>query len=161
SNFATGCNLRSAARLGQMDRTRDGALGGGPGTDRGVDPLTPETTEVPALAPAATVAGGIPAVVRALRHAGGGTRVFPAGRLLLDLNQFQGYDCPGCAWPDPDRHRSVAEFCENGAKAIAEEATRLRVGPEFFSRWSVAELSRRNDYWLGKQGRLTHPMLLT
>jgi molybdopterin-dependent oxidoreductase alpha subunit len=146
-----------------MDRTRDGTLGdgtGGPGTDRGVDPLTPETTEVPTLAPAATVAGGIPAIVSALRHAVGETGVFRAGRLLLDLNQFQGYDCPGCAWPDPDQHRSVAEFCENGAKAIAEEATVRRVGPEFFSRWSVAELSRRNDYWLGKQGRLTHPMVL-
>jgi len=146
-----------------MDRTQEGTLGGGSGgsrADRGVDPLTPETTVAPALAPAATVAGGIPAIVSALRHAVGETGVFRAGRLLLDLNQFQGYDCPGCAWPDPDQHRSVAEFCENGAKAIAEEATVRRVGPEFFSRWSVAELSHRNDYWLGKQGRLTHPMVL-
>src|SRR5690242_1135847 len=126
SNFATGCNLRSAARVGQMDRRREGTLGGGTvgsRTDRGADPLTPETTEAPALAPAATVAGGIPAIVSALRHAVGETGVFRAGRLLLDLNQFQGFDCPGCAWPDPDQHRSVAEFCENGAKAIAEEAT--------------------------------------
>ncbi|HEY1908375.1 MAG TPA: FdhF/YdeP family oxidoreductase [Myxococcaceae bacterium] len=147
-----------------MDRTRDDTPGegtGGPRIDRGVDPLTPETTETPALAPAATVAGGIPAIVSALRHAVGETGVLRAGRLLRDLNQFHGYDCPGCAWPDPDLHRSVAEFCENGAKAIAEEATVRRVDPEFFSRWSVAELSRRNDYWLGKQGRLTHPMLLT
>jgi molybdopterin-dependent oxidoreductase alpha subunit len=146
-----------------MDRTRDDSSGdgaSGSGTDRGVDPLTPETTETPALAPAATVAGGIPAIVSALRHAVGETGLFRAGRLLLDLNQFQGYDCPGCAWPDPDRHRSVAEFCENGAKAIAEEATVRRVGPEFFARWSVAELSRRNDFWLGKQGRLTHPVVL-
>ena len=146
-----------------MDRTRDDSSGGGTGgsgTDRGVDPLTPETTEAPALAPAATVAGGIPAIVSALRHAVGETGVFRAGRLLLDLNQMQGFDCPGCAWPDPDHHRSVAEFCENGAKAIAEEATRLRVGPEFFARWSVAELSRHNDYWLGKQGRISHPVVL-
>ena len=127
-----------------MDRARDGTLGGtgDPGTDRGVNPLTPEGTVAPALAPAATVSGGIPAIVSALRHAVGETGLYRAGRLLLELNQTQGFDCPGCAWPEPDHHRSVAEFCENGAKAIAEEATRRRVGPEFFSRWSVGELSR-------------------
>src|SRR5262249_20238369 len=85
---------------------------------------------------------------------------FRAGRLLLDLNQFQGFDCPGCAWPDPDRHRSFAEFCENGAKAIAEEGTRRRVDPEFFGRWTVEALSRRSDHWLGKQRRLTQPVVL-
>jgi molybdopterin-dependent oxidoreductase alpha subunit len=146
-----------------MDRTRDGTPGDGTGgseTDRGVDALTPEQTESPTLAPAATVAGGIPAIVSALRHAVGETGLYRAGRLLLDLNQTQGFDCPGCAWPDPDHHRSVAEFCENGAKAIAEEATRRRVDPEFFARSSVGELSRHNDYWLGKQGRITHPVVL-
>jgi len=137
-------------RLDEVDRT---------GTDRGVDALTPETVEAPVLAPAATVAGGIPSIVSALRHAVGETGLYRAGRLLLDLNQEQGFDCPGCAWPDPD-HRSFAEFCENGAKAIAEEATRRRVGAEFFARWSVGELSRHNDYWLGKQGRITHPAVL-
>ena len=137
-------------RLDEVDRT---------GTDRGVDALTPETVEAPVLAPAATVAGGIPSIVSALRHAVGETGLYRAGRLLLDLNQAQGFDCPGCAWPDPD-HRSFAEFCENGAKAIAEEATRRRVGAEFFARWSVGELSRHNDYWLGKQGRITHPAVL-
>ncbi len=79
---------------------------------------------------------------------------------MLQLNQFDGYDCPGCAWPDPDAERAVAEFCENGAKAVAEEGTKERVGPEFFARHSVAELSERSDFWLGKQGRLTHPMIL-
>jgi molybdopterin-dependent oxidoreductase alpha subunit len=143
-----------------MDRARDGTPGESSGADRGVQALTPEETVAPALGPAASVSGGIPAIVSALRHAVGETGLYRAGRLLLDLNQTQGFDCPGCAWPDPDHHRSVAEFCENGAKAIAEEATRRRVGPEFFSHWSVAELSRHNDYWLGKQGRITHPVVL-
>ena len=146
-----------------MDRTHDGSLGGGTGpgeTDRGVEALTPERTEAPALAPVATVAGGIPAIVSALKHALGEAGALRGARLLLDLNQVQGFDCPGCAWPDPDHHRSVAEFCENGAKAIAEEGTRRRVDPGFFARWSVAELSRRSDHWLGKQGRLTHPVVL-
>jgi molybdopterin-dependent oxidoreductase alpha subunit len=79
---------------------------------------------------------------------------------LYRLNQFDGTDCPGCAWPDPDEHRSLNEYCENGAKAIAEEATSKRVTPDFFAKWTVAKLSRQSDYWLGHQGRLTHPMVL-
>src|SRR5690606_21975917 len=83
-------------------------------------------------------------------------------RLLARVNQTDGFDCPGCAWPDPEpeQGRSVAEFCENGAKAIAEEGTSRRITPAFFSARSVEELSRESDHWLGSQGRLTHPMLL-
>jgi len=105
-------------------------------------------------------AGGIPAIVSALQHAIGEAGVVRGTKLLRDLNQFAGFDCPGCAWPDPDTHRSMVEFCENGAKAVAEEGTLKRVKPEFFRQWSVAELSRQSDHWLGKAGRLTHPMLL-
>ncbi|MDQ3133545.1 MAG: FdhF/YdeP family oxidoreductase, partial [Acidobacteriota bacterium] len=76
------------------------------------------------------------------------------------VNQRSGFDCPGCAWPEPDGERSMAEFCENGAKAVAEEATTKRVTPDFFRQWSVPALSRQSDMWLGKQGRLTHPMVL-
>lgn len=79
---------------------------------------------------------------------------------LSHLNQFDGFDCPGCAWPDPDQDRSVNEYCENGVKAIAEEATLKRCTPEFFMTWSVADLSGQSDYWLGHQGRLTHPVVL-
>ncbi|WP_034274565.1 FdhF/YdeP family oxidoreductase [Haloechinothrix halophila] len=85
-------------------------------------------------------------------------------RTLPLLNQRAGFDCPGCAWPDPleadgDR-RKPAEFCENGAKAVAEEATTRRVGPDFFARHSVTDLAERTEYWLGQQGRLTQPMIL-
>ena len=79
---------------------------------------------------------------------------------LAHLNQFDGIDCPGCAWPDPDHERSLNEYCENGVKAIAEEATATRCAPEFFRQWSVSDLSKQSDYWLGHQGRLTHPMVL-
>ena len=79
---------------------------------------------------------------------------------LSHLNQFDGTDCPGCAWPDPDHERSLNEYCENGVKAIAEEATSKRCSPEFFAQWSVSDLSKQSDYWLGHQGRLTHPMVL-
>src|SRR3954468_8730761 len=108
----------------------------------------------------ATVAGGVAAVASTVRRALGEAGLIRGTRLLRRLNQFDGYDCPGCAWPDPDGERSSFEFCENGAKAIAEEGTPKRIGPEFFARYSVAELSQRSDYWLGKQGRLTHPMVL-
>src|SRR6516165_10700155 len=79
---------------------------------------------------------------------------------LSRLNQRHGFDCPGCAWPEEHGGRKLAEFCENGAKAVAEEATRRRVTPEFFARHSVAELSAKPEYWLSQQGRLTHPMVL-
>ncbi|WP_232680629.1 FdhF/YdeP family oxidoreductase [Nocardioides sp. R-C-SC26] len=81
-------------------------------------------------------------------------------RTLLRLNQVDGFDCMGCAWPDPEPgHRHTAEFCENGAKAVAEEATLRRVEPDFFARHSLAELDTKTDYWLGQQGRITHPMV--
>ncbi|WP_304610937.1 MULTISPECIES: FdhF/YdeP family oxidoreductase [unclassified Mycolicibacterium] len=76
------------------------------------------------------------------------------------LNQRHGFDCPGCAWPEEHGGRKLAEFCENGAKAVAEEATKRRVTPEFFARHTVAELADKPEYWLSQQGRLTHPMVL-
>ena len=79
---------------------------------------------------------------------------------LRDVNQTTGFDCPGCAWPDPEEKRSVAEFCENGAKAVAHEGTLSRATPALFATHSVEELSRNSDHWLGQQGRLTEPMYL-
>jgi len=102
---------------------------------------------------------GVPAVVNALQISVEQMGVVRSARTLLRVNQKDGFDCPGCAWPEGDK-RHVAEFCENGAKAVAEEATLNRVGPAFFSRHSIAELLEHDDYWLGQQGRLTHPMIL-
>jgi formate dehydrogenase major subunit len=76
---------------------------------------------------------------------------------LLRMNQPEGFDCPGCAWPDP-KHTSSFEFCENGAKAVAWEATAKRCTPEFFADHTVTELRRWSDYDLEMVGRLTHPM---
>ncbi|MDB5098284.1 MAG: oxidoreductase alpha (molybdopterin) subunit [Cyanobacteria bacterium RYN_339] len=103
-------------------------------------------------------AGGIPAVVSSLQHVFGETSLLKGLQALSALNQHGGFDCPSCAWPDPDGHRSIAEFCENGAKAVGEEATEKRVTPEFFAQHPIAELARQEEFWLGKQGRLTHPM---
>ncbi|HEY6909199.1 MAG TPA: FdhF/YdeP family oxidoreductase [Myxococcales bacterium] len=127
---------------------------------RGVRAQPPEDPVPLRRNAAATVAGGFPAVVSSMRHALGEAGLVRGTRLLLALNQVEGFDCPGCAWPDPDHGRTSFEFCENGAKAVAEEGTKERVTPEFFARHSVAELSKQSDLWLGKQGRLTHPMVL-
>ncbi|HEX8142378.1 MAG TPA: FdhF/YdeP family oxidoreductase [Pyrinomonadaceae bacterium] len=109
--------------------------------------------------PVGKVAGGIPAIISTARYAWREMGAVRSLKTLAQLNQKDGFDCPGCAWPDP-LERAATEFCENGAKHVADEATLRRATPEFFEKWSVSELSRQSDYWLGQQGRLTHPMLL-
>jgi molybdopterin-dependent oxidoreductase alpha subunit len=79
-------------------------------------------------------------------------------KTLLSANQPDGFDCPGCAWPDRNHH-STFEFCENGAKAVAAEATARRVTPELFAQYTVSELLEKSDFWLEDQGRLTDPMV--
>ena len=105
-----------------------------------------------------TWAAGVPGVTAALRHSYAQMGVRRTALTLLRVNQKQGFDCPGCAWPEGD-HRHAAEFCENGAKAVAEEATARRVTREFFAEHGVEELAGRSDHWLGQQGRLTEPMV--
>ena len=105
-------------------------------------------------------AAGVPAVLVSLRRGLEQMGVVRTTRTLAKLNQRKGFDCPGCAWPETPGHRKHAEFCENGAKAVAEEATTRRVDPEFFAAHPVADLLEHTDYWLGQQGRLTHPMVL-
>ncbi|MGV9612271.1 FdhF/YdeP family oxidoreductase [Nocardia xishanensis] len=105
-------------------------------------------------------AAGVTAVAVALKRSVEEMGVVRTARTLARLNQVNGFDCPGCAWPEPSGHRRPAEFCENGAKAVAEEATLRTVTPEFFAAHSVAELAGKSGYWLGQQGRLTHPMVL-
>ncbi|MGU3436063.1 FdhF/YdeP family oxidoreductase [Actinomycetes bacterium M1A6_2h] len=105
-------------------------------------------------------AAGVPAVLVSLKRGLEEMGAVRTGRTLFRLNQRNGFDCPGCAWPETPGHRKHAEFCENGAKAVAEEATLRTVGPDFFAEHSLADLSERTDFWLGQQGRLTHPMVL-
>jgi hypothetical protein len=97
-------------------------------------------------------AAGLPAVVSTMRHALGKMGVIRTARTLRVMNQKGGFDCQSCAWPDPDEGRHLAEFCENGAKAVADEAMTARVTPEFFRQWSIADLSNKSDYWLNQAG---------
>jgi anaerobic selenocysteine-containing dehydrogenase len=107
-----------------------------------------------------TKAAGLAGVARALRYVWQHAGVVRGGRGLSQLNRKGGIDCMSCAWPEPDGDRSFAEFCENGAKALAHEMDTRRCGPDFFAAHSVADLSQRSDHWLEQQGRLTHPMVL-
>ena len=106
-------------------------------------------------------AAGIPAVISSVKHVFSEMGVVRGLKALAKLNQKDGFDCPGCAWPDPDDERSpIAEYCENGAKAIAEEATTKTLWADFFAKNSVAELSLLDDYNIGKKGRVAEPMYL-
>ncbi|RAL20264.1 hypothetical protein DL240_17955 [Lujinxingia litoralis] len=102
-------------------------------------------------------AGGLDALISTARNVLEQPGLIRGVRALANVNQTEGFDCPGCAWPDPD-HRSAFEFCENGAKAVADEATRFKVDPAFFENHPISELRERSGHWLNKQGRLTHPM---
>ena len=104
------------------------------------------------------VAAGVPAVAHSVAHSVREMGLRRSLTSLLKVNQVGGFDCPGCAWPDPDR-RSQTEFCENGAKAVAEEATLRRVTRDLFARHSIADLAGRSDHWLGQQGRLAEPVV--
>lgn len=106
-------------------------------------------------------AAGLTAVRVALQRSVAQMGLWRTAKTLSRVNQRDGFDCPGCAWPEQPGGRSRAEFCENGAKAVAEEATRRVAGPEFFGRHPVAELAGRPEHWLSQQGRLSHPMVLT
>jgi molybdopterin-dependent oxidoreductase alpha subunit len=124
-----------------------------------LEPTTPLEATRPRIERPAKVAGGVPAVMSSTRYLLRETHLGVGLKVLASVNQEKGFDCPSCAWPDPE-HRSVVEFCENGARAVLDEATKKRVGPEFFARHSVTELLARSDAWLNAQGRITHPMLL-
>ncbi|AZI58279.1 hypothetical protein EH165_09155 [Nakamurella antarctica] len=112
------------------------------------------------IGPVQDHAAGLKAVGVALKRGVEESGVVRTARSLARLNHRGGFDCPGCAWPDPMGVRRPAEFCENGAKAVAEEATLRTVTPQFFAQHSLADLETKTDYWLGQQGRLTHPMVL-
>jgi molybdopterin-dependent oxidoreductase alpha subunit len=104
---------------------------------------------------------GVPAIVSSFKQMLQYMHVKDAWKAASALNQKGGVDCPGCAWPDPDDERSsLGEYCENGIKAIAEEAHKKKITADFFAEHSVQEIGEWADFEIGKQGRLTQPMLL-
>lgn len=113
------------------------------------------------LKPPKAWAAGVPAVIHSLDQLVLNASVLRGGRALFSMNQFDGFDCPSCAWPDPDDERSrLGEYCENGAKALAEEATSKKIGAEFFRENSVYDLAKLTDFEISQLGRLAEPMYL-
>jgi molybdopterin-dependent oxidoreductase alpha subunit len=130
-------------------------------SDKKPNAENPEQFENLKLTKPKDVAAGIPAVISSVKHVFGEMDPVRGMKALFKLNQKDGFDCPGCAWPDPDDERSpVAEYCENGAKAIAEEATTKALRDDFFKKNSLAELAELDDYRIGKKGRIAQPMYL-
>jgi formate dehydrogenase major subunit len=103
-------------------------------------------------------AAGPRAVAHSLRTALGAMGPLRTARTLRRVNQKDGFACPSCAWPESDDHH-VADFCEQGVKAVAEEAMKARLTRTFFERYDINELAEQSDYWLGQRGRLTEPMV--
>ena len=121
---------------------------------------TPRTAEDPKASEPKTWSTGTPAVVSSLRHIVRRAGVGRGGKALLKVNQHDGFDCPSCAWPDPDGRRATAEFCENGAKAVASEAMTKSIGGAFFASRSLEDLRAQSDAWHDLQGRLAEPLLV-
>jgi len=147
----------------------DNAGRGSPASPPARDPDRDQENSIPGAEPVpepsadiaepSQVAAGLPAMVQTTRFAVREMGVVRSFKTLLKVNKKDGFDCQSCAWPSPDHERQVAEFCENGAKAIADEATTKRLTPEFFRRHSINDLRERTDLWLGGRGRLTEPLL--
>ncbi len=130
--------------------------------DTGIpNPENPESLRGGKIKKPKKTAAGIPGVMAAAGHLFSEMNPLRGMKALFKLNQKDGYDCPGCAWPDPDDERSaLGEYCENGVKAIAEEATGKKLDTAFFRKHSVVELSALSDYEIGKLGRIAQPMFL-
>ncbi|MEM1288700.1 MAG: FdhF/YdeP family oxidoreductase [Pseudomonadota bacterium] len=130
-----------------------------PKTGKGAEPNCSKPADPPKdfIGKTSAAAGGWGALKSVGRHMLGSGKPLGNVKTMLKANQPDGFDCPGCAWGDPE-HGSSFEFCENGVKAVAWEATKERVSPEFFAQHSVSALQQWSDYDLEHEGRLTHPM---
>jgi formate dehydrogenase major subunit len=124
----------------------------------GAKPPSSDPRREAVVSPPKRWAAGAPAVADSLRRSVEDMGVVTSARTLLRLNQTGGYDCPGCAWPDPE-HRKHAEFCENGAKHVAAATTEKHVPTGFFADHSLSELATKSDWWLEEQGRLVAPLV--
>ncbi len=103
-------------------------------------------------------AGGLRSVISLVKYSTRHLGWFKGSKVLRRSNQIDGFDCPGCSWPQADK-RSRVEFCENGARAIAHEATPTKIGGQFFDEWSIEQLRGKSDFWLEQQGRIARPMV--
>jgi anaerobic selenocysteine-containing dehydrogenase len=142
--------MRKAIEENDMSKQREQPAAENPGTLQDLKITEPKKW-----------AAGIPAVYEAAKDVMEEDGVIRGMKALFKMNKKGGFDCSSCAWPDPDDDRSpIAEYCENGAKALAEEATTKKLTPEFFAENAVADLAKLNDMEIGKKGRIAQPVYL-
>ena len=141
------------------------STGGGPAAElnpndqTSVQAQNPTNLDKVRIGLASEEAAGIPAIWNTMLYGIGEMGPVRSSEAFLKINQVTGFDCQSCAWPSPDKKRKIFEFCENGAKAVSDESTKKRIGPDFFAQYSIADLAAKSDYWLNQQGRLTSPMV--
>ena len=112
----------------------------------------PPENKPPKLRARVSEAAGFPAIGNTMKYGFGEMGPAESVRVFLAINKVNGFDCQSCAWPSPDPdHRKIAEFCENGAKAVSDELTHRRADPSFFERFSIAELLEQSDHWLNSR----------
>ncbi len=129
--------------------------------ERDTQELTPEKFTGLTIGKRKTYAVGFPAITSSVYQMFKWMKPGDALKTMFKINQKGGFDCPGCAWPDPDDDRSrLGEYCENGIKAIAEEATKFRIGGDFFAKNSIIDLAQLSDFEIGKKGRISEPLIL-
>src|SRR3954468_15203457 len=160
---AEGQDYKSEAAIRADQLPSDGAAGPverPSGKPHPVRAQQPETLDKLKVLPPETYAAGLPGAARAFEHIAKQAGAFRGSNLMRHVNQKGGIDCMSCAWPEPDGERSFFEFCENGAKAVAWEATNKRVGRKFFANHSIPDLATRRESWLGDRGRITIPVVL-
>jgi len=127
-----------------------------PGADLAVELNPNDSTSLQAQNPtdlgklrigvASEEAAGIPAIWNTMLYGIGEMGPVRSAEAFLKINQVTGFDCQSCAWPSPDKNRKVLEFCENGAKAVSDESTKKRIGPDFFAQYAIADLAAKSDY---------------
>ncbi len=143
----------------EVPSTNVGVLSSTPTEPQSTRAQPPDDSASVRTGDASEAAGGVGALAATVRYASAQTGLLRGARVLARTNQTSGFDCPGCAWPEP-ADREAIEFCENGAKAVLSEATTRRADPGFFAAHSIEDLAARSDAWLNDQGRITHPMVL-
>src|SRR5947208_1479325 len=119
----------------------------------------PEETKGPSQREPRRVAAGMLSLTQSIKFTLRETGFIRGLGAWLKVNKKDGFDCQSCAWPSPDDHRHVFEFCENGVKALTSEATKKKITPDFFREHSIADLQQQSDHWLELQGGLVHPMV--
>ncbi len=131
------------------------------GDDKIPNPENPQSLTGLKLGPIKKAAAGIPGVLSGLKHIVDEAGAVRGWKALAQLNKKGGFDCPSCAWPDPDDERSqLGEYCENGARAVADEATSKKLDESFFMENAVTALAELSDYEIGKKGRIAQPVYL-